>query len=151
MVAAGGVAAKPGSEWPQVDSMEVLGAQLQQDAHIGKNVDATMLRLWRAFVGSVVCSFIRSLNANLKLRLVSRTLRPCLEIRKARWPMSSQVLRVDGSAQRKMISIVLTERRRPGEESGAFTRRRARAVTTLIRKGGDAECWQRRHVDRCHN
>lgn len=131
------------SPWTVVTSMPCLGHLLDHDGSVKSCYQSASRSAWRAFWANPGSH--RSVSIGHRMVLLNRAVLPVLEYRFSRWPLQVKIEKELGTLQRKMVTILHREPMLPSDSWASWARRRAGAVTELIREHGDwCDKWRTR-------
>lgn len=136
MPAAGHCSVASSPKWPIVDCFLVLGHCIQHNGSIRSCWSCTRSAMWRAFWGNAGSKTAECLSRQQKMCLIARAVSPQVDYRSSRWPPQSQIAQELDKIHQKMISIVLHESRKPGEDIPEYVRRRGRIARNLCEQFG---------------
>ena len=126
----------PTCDYVPVSSLRVLGHHISNDGSIREDWNRVRQSMWKAFWRNCGSSRARCLPLPVRLKLLERTVYSVVSYRFSRWPPQNQIALEVDQVQASMICYILSVRPIPGEEIGAFCRRRMRLAHAQARTCG---------------
>ena len=133
-----------GEGWQVVQEFPVLGHILSDTGGVRACWQACRKNMWRAFWGNCKSKLLRN-DKGKSLTLLSRSVYPVLNFRVSRWPPQKIISQELDQTQAHMVASILRYRPSPGEDLGAFHRRRMRDARAIAATNGR---WSSRWFDR---
>ena len=125
--------------------MRSLGHVISHDASPWPDLLDWRARCWRSFFANSGAKAARALNPAARLQLIGRTAGTHLDWKSSKWPVSPGIREFISATQRKVYASALRVAPVPGEDPGAYARRRGRLGAAAAARAG---LWADRHRDR---
>jgi len=134
-------------EWEQCDTTVVLGHTIHYSCSPLPAWPKLKPKLWASFFANAHHKKARKLPFETRLKLFDRCTTPLLDFQNSRLTPMATLLKLEDELQRKMVGILLQERKHDDEDIQAFIRRRSRKVTHVIK----GKFWSERHRKCCQD
>ena len=133
--------------WPRTASFSCLGGIIENDGGHSADIKHAVAAMWRAFFATAGAPQAKeSLAIQSRRNLLQKSARSLLAARCPRWPPTEAMLKHIGRTQRRMLAAISRLPPNPGEDAGAYMRRRARCASDESRRQG---LWSEFVLRRC--